>query len=118
MPYPEDVSTRTITGSFTSTDGSAAAGTVTFTPSGRILDADDTEIISGPVAETLDGSGEFSIELPCTDDRDLSPIGWYYTATVRISGARAYSFKFYLYSNIRRISESTKYFECYFIKIF
>ena len=112
MPYPEDVSTRTITGSFTSTDGSAAAGTVTFTPSGRILDADDTEIISGPVAETLDNSGEFSIELPCTDDRDLSPIGWYYTATVRISGARAYSFKFYLltgandvnFSNLDRVT--------------
>ena len=112
MPYPEDVSTRTIIGSFTSTAGTAAAGTVTFTPSGRILDADDAVIISDPQAETLDADGEFSIELPCTDDRDLSPIGWYYTATVRISGARAYSFKFYLltgandvnFSNLDRVT--------------
>ena len=96
MSYPPDVSTRIVFGKYTKVSGTAASGTITFTASNRIEDADDAVILSGPLSINLDTDGEFSVELPCTDDRDLSPRGWYYTARVRIRGARPYDFRFYL----------------------
>jgi len=96
MSYPNDVSVRTVFGQYLKSTGLAAAGTVTFTPSHRIEDANDATILSTPITVTLDTNGEFEIDLPCTDDLDLSPRGWYYTATIRIKGARPYSFRFYL----------------------
>src|SRR6056297_33119 len=96
MSYPQDVSTRNIVGQYTRDDGQAASGTVTFTASNRVEDENSATILSGPVSVTLDASGQFTVELPCTDDRDLSPRGWYYTARVRIRGARPYDFRFYL----------------------
>ena len=96
MSYPNDVSVRTVFGQYLKSNGLAASGTVVFTPSHRIEDANDATILSTPISVTLDADGEFSISLPCTDDIDLSPRGWYYTATIRIKGARPYSFRFYL----------------------
>jgi hypothetical protein len=91
MSYPNDVSVRTVFGQYLKSTGAAAAGTVTFTPSHRIEDANDATILSTPITVTLDANGEFEVDLPCTDDLDLSPRGWYYTATIRIKGARPYS---------------------------
>jgi hypothetical protein len=96
MPYSNDVSVRTVFGQYLKSSGLAASGTVTFTPSSRVEDALNATILSTPITVTLNATGEFTVSLPCTDDLDLSPRGWYYTATVRIRGARPYSFRFYL----------------------
>ena len=96
MTYPADVSTRLIYGTFLRSDGTAAIGSITISPSSRIEDADDATVLANPLVKTLDGSGYFELELPCTDDLDLSPRGWYYTARIRIQGAKPYSFNFYL----------------------
>jgi hypothetical protein len=96
MSYSEDVTTRTVFGKYTKVNGLAASGTITFSASSKIEDDSDAIILSGPIKLTLDADGEFSIDLPTTDNRKLSPIGWYYTARIRIYGGKAYDFKFYL----------------------
>jgi len=57
MPYPNDVSVRTVFGQYLKSTGAAAAGTVVFTPSHRIEDANDATILSTPISVTLDASG-------------------------------------------------------------
>ncbi len=96
MSFSPDVNTRNVVGQYLKSSGSPASGTVTFTASSRIEDANDAIIVSSPITATLDNTGSFSVELPCTDDLDLSPRGWYWTAKVRVSGRRATEFRFYL----------------------
>jgi hypothetical protein len=95
MPYSEDVVVRTVFGQFLSA-GSAASGSVTFTPSSAVQDEENATVLSAPILLTFDNTGSFTIDLPTTDNRRLSPFGWYYTARVRISGGKSYSFDFYL----------------------
>jgi hypothetical protein len=59
MSYPDDVSTRIVYGSYTKVSGVPASGTVSFTASSRVLDENDTVLLSGPIALTLDANGEF-----------------------------------------------------------
>ena len=99
MSYSEDVTTRTVKGQFTKVNGLPASGTVTFSASGKITDTNDAVILSGPIQLQLDNTGSFSIDLPTTDNRALSPVGWYYTVRVRVYGAKAYNFDFYLPDN-------------------
>ena len=96
MSYSPDVTVRTVYGQFLTVDGTAASGTVTFSASHKIEDDQDSIIFSAPVKLTLDSTGSFTIDLPTTDNRKLSPIGWYYTARIRVSAVKAYSFDFYL----------------------
>lgn len=96
MSYSADVTVRTVYGQFLTVDGTPASGTVTFSASHKIEDDQDAIILSAPIRLTLDGTGSFSVDLPTTDNRKLSPIGWYYTARIRVNGSKAYSFDFYL----------------------
>lgn len=96
MPYSPDVTTRTIYGQYLQPNGEPATGTITITPSTQVRDMSDAIILSRPIITTLDADGEFSIDIPCTDNINLSPINWYYTARTRTSGAQPTSFKFYL----------------------
>lgn len=96
MSYSPDVTVRTVYGQFLTVDGTAASGTVTFSASHKIEDDQDSIIFSAPVKLTLDSTGSFTVDLPTTDNRKLSPIGWYYTARIRVSAVKAYSFDFYL----------------------
>ena len=95
MPYSSDVVVRTVFGQFLSA-GSAASGSVTFTASSTVQDEQSAVVLSAPVLLTFDSTGSFTVDLPTTDNRRLSPFGWYYTARVRISGGKSYSFDFYL----------------------
>ena len=95
MSYSPDVVVRTVYGQFL-TAGSPASGSVTFSSSTTIQDDQDAIIFSTPVLLTFDNTGSFTIDLPTTDNRRLSPFGWYYTARVRVSGGKSYSFDFYL----------------------
>ena len=96
MSYPADMSTRTVVGTFLQPNGDTGTGTVTFTPSLRVTDRADAILMRAPAPVELNTDGYFAIELPCTDDRDLSPTDWYYTVRVRIRGARAFTYNLHL----------------------
>ena len=96
MSFSPDVNTRNVVGQYLKSTGAAASGSVVFTASSRIEDVDDATIVANPIVVNLDNSGSFTVELPCTDDLDLSPRGWYWTAKVRIKGRRTTEFRFYL----------------------
>ena len=96
MSYSPDVVVRTVYGQFLIGEGSPASGSITFSPSTTVVDSEDAIIFSSPVKLDFDQTGSFTIDLPTTDNRKLTPFGWYYTARVRVSGAKSYSFDFYL----------------------
>jgi len=96
MSFSPDVNTRNIVGQYLKSAGTAASGTVVFTASSRLIDDGDATIVANPLVVTLDNTGSFTVELPCTDDLDISPRGWYWTAKIRISGRRPKEFRFYL----------------------
>ena len=96
MPYPADVSTRVVTGSYITPASTPARGVITFTPTVTVVDDNDVVIIASPIAVTLNASGAFSVTLPCTDDVDLYPAGWAYQVTINIYGVAPFSFNTYL----------------------
>ena len=88
MPWPNDVVTRTVYGTYLTALGAPAKGRVTFTPTSRVVDINDSIIVEGTLAAELDATGSFSIDLPTTDNQLLSPINWAYKVSVRIYGVR------------------------------
>lgn len=92
MTWPNDVTTRVVTGTYVTPSGAAAKGRVTFTPTARVVDEDDAVIIEDTQTATLNSSGSFSIELPTTDNELLSPSGWAYEVSVRLYGVRPQKF--------------------------
>lgn len=96
MPYGPEISTRLVLGQYYALDGSAATGTITFVPSAQVKDSNGTTILSGLISVMLDDEGSFAVELPCTDDSDLTPSGWYYTVRTRTSGVAPTETKMYL----------------------
>jgi hypothetical protein len=96
MSYSPDVVLRTVYGQFLVGEGFPASGSVTFSSSTTVKDSLDAIIFSAPVPLTFDNTGSFSIDLPTTDNRRLTPFGWYYTVRIRVNGGKSYSFDFYL----------------------
>jgi hypothetical protein len=93
------MSTRTVVGTFIRPDGETQTGKITFIPSRDVRDASaggGASMMLVPVSVELNTNGYFEIELPCTDDRDLSPESWQYVARVRLEGTRPYTFRFEL----------------------
>lgn len=77
-----------VTGTWYTIDDEPATGSVTFRPSHWLVDPDtDTFVVPVDFVVTLDATGSIDIELPATDDPDLSPIGWSYLVTVQVVGA-------------------------------
>lgn len=77
MPLPSDMDTVTVTGTYVGVDGSPAQGSVTFTAVTRLRSAaTHTSILPSRVVGTLDGSGHLSVQIPATDDPDITPPGW------------------------------------------
>jgi hypothetical protein len=92
MPLPNDYNTVTVTGRYTYLNGEPAVGSVRFTGKGVAVSAEtETVILPGTVVATL-VNGEFSIELPATNDPDIQPNGWTYSVEERFSngGGRKY----------------------------
>lgn len=79
MALPGDITLVTVSGTYTQLDGSAAVGTVTFSTSQPLIDGTgDVVIPKGSVVATLDETGAFTVDLPATDDSDVSPTGFTY----------------------------------------
>lgn len=89
MPFPGDLTTRTVTGTFRWGNGAPQNGFVTFAPSTDLVDSTGHVIVPAlPVTGTL-YAGTLSISLLCTDNADISPSGWYWIVTVNIAGGPA-----------------------------
>ena len=88
MTWPNDVLTRTVTGTYLTALGQAAKGRVTFTPSTRVVDEEDAVVIEDPITAPLDANGSFEVELPATDNKLLSPQEWAYSVNVRLHGVK------------------------------
>ena len=86
MALPGDIFTITVTGTYLNPSGSAMTGTVTFTPSTPILVDTVGTVLLGGVGTTvsLNGSGAFSVVLPCTGQ--LTPANWSWKVTETIGG--------------------------------
>ena len=95
MTWPNDVITRTVTGTYYNSLGNPAKGRVTFTPTARIVDENDAVIVEDALTAPLDANGSFSIELPTTDNPLLYPSGWAYEVSIRIYGVKPQ--KLYVY---------------------
>lgn len=78
----------TLTGTYLLPDKTPAQGVVEIIPSERLIvdDAGDV-ILSGRVKATLDEAGHFSVNLPATDDTNLTPSGFGYTAAAKLHHA-------------------------------
>lgn len=87
-----DVVTRTVFGTYLSALGNPANGRVTFTPTTRVVDANDAVIVEGTLTAALDATGSFGIDLPTTDNPLLAPTGWAYEVSVRIYGVKPQKF--------------------------
>lgn len=96
MTWPNDVTVRTVTGTYLTAAGAAAKGRVTFTPTSRIVDEDDAVIIEDTLTANLNANGFFSIVLPVTDNPLLTPKNWAYKVSVRLYGVKPRSFTAFL----------------------
>lgn len=76
----------TITGTYESQAGAAAAGTVTFTLT-KPMQCGNVIINPAPITVTLDGSGHFSTTLAANDDTGTVPQDAQYGVTELITGA-------------------------------
>lgn len=82
---PVNVTTVNVTGHWTDLQGKDCTGTVTFDPAPcSLTDADESAFVQGPVTVPLIG-GRISVDLPCTTQKTLNPVGWTYLVTPRVS---------------------------------
>lgn len=82
MPLPASWTTVTVTGTYTRRDGTPAAGSVEFI-SPQVVVVDGETVVPHTIAAALDDTGSLSVDLPATDDPDISPTGWTYTVNER-----------------------------------
>lgn len=85
MSLPADWSTVRVTARYALRDGRVPTGSVTFS-SPQILRADGVIVMPADIVATLDADGAIDIQLPATNDPDVSPQGWAYTVQERIDG--------------------------------
>lgn len=79
MALPVNWSQIPVHGKYLTLLGAPASGKVTFSSSFSLRDAESNEIIIPVRIEaTLDSNGEFTVNLPATDDPDIDPSGWSY----------------------------------------
>lgn len=87
MPMPGNIVTITVTGTFLTPWGSPATGTVTFDPGAvTLIDSAGHAILASPVTVTLNGSGQISAVLACTDNTTLTGTPFTYSVEVALGG--------------------------------
>lgn len=91
MALPVEYDQVTVYGRYTYLSGEPVVGDLAF--SGKIFAtaaASHTTIVPSPITVRLDPDGQFSVQLPATDDPDVSPNDWTYTVTERFPGGRQF----------------------------
>lgn len=86
-----DLNFVTLHGKYEDYAGNPVSGSVVFTPATTLYDVgSDLILVPKSFSVTLAADGSFSIDLPATDDPDVTPTGWTYTVTENFaSGNRA-----------------------------
>lgn len=77
-----------LTHTFLNSDGTAAAGTITFILSGRMDNGGVSYMPDQPLVVTLDNTGSFSQTVPANDDLLTTPAGQLWYVTISLVGAR------------------------------
>lgn len=92
MTSVHDLNYITVHGKYESYLGTPLSGSVSFTPSTVLLDL-NADVIMMPVTftATLDSAGFFSIDLPATDDPDITPTNWSYAVQENVPSGRRYN---------------------------
>lgn len=91
MPLTPNLSTVTVGGQYVDVAGNPIAGQVRFTPRAVLIDGvADQVIIPRTVTVDLDATGTFTVELPATNDDDLSPVNWTYSVEEAFTGGRTF----------------------------
>lgn len=98
MPLPAAVSTGTVTGQLTRTNGDPASGSGYIKPRPRqLLDASDNVVLTSIRQDfELDVTGSFSIEVVATDDPDLNPVNFTLEVVVELDRQPNIKFDMYL----------------------
>jgi hypothetical protein len=89
-----NLNTVTVVGKYVLLNGQAASGTVTFKSTTVLVDAAAHEVVMPvDITASLDGTGSISLDLPATNDPDISPSNFTYTVVENITGTtgRTYS---------------------------
>lgn len=92
MSFPAGIATCTVTGTYLGGAGSGEPGYVIFQyPGFQLIDATDkVVIIAGDVVMAkLNHDGFFSVQLPYTDNPNVSPSGWSYQVFEELPGGSA-----------------------------
>lgn len=90
MALPANLSKVTVTGKYLQLDGAPAVGAVSFSIKQAVADGTgDVVLPKGGISVDLDTDGSFTVDLPATDDSDLSPTGWTYLVTERLTAPQA-----------------------------
>lgn len=94
MPWPVDLTTKTITSSYPN-NASGLSGWCSFTPTADLADSTGLAILrAAPMQVQVTAGVMAPIVLPCTDNADLTPSGWAWTVIENLQGAptRIWSF--------------------------
>ncbi len=93
MPLPSDLQTGRVEGHLVDAAGDAAQGSVTFSmrPLRLVSPGTKTIVIRKPITVALDADGIFGVDLPATDDPDITPIGFTYQVEVQLNGGGSYT---------------------------
>ena len=90
MALPLDLDLVNVRGRYVRLDNTAVTGTVSFAMTNVLTDpASLTTVLPATIVATLDPDGSFSIDLPASDDPDVSPTGWTYRVTENFTGGRS-----------------------------
>lgn len=82
-------STVTLTGTYQVFDQNPATGFVEIAPTVPLVtDSVGNVVIAGPIEITLGASGDFTVNLPATDDERLNPTGFLYTVTALLDNGK------------------------------
>jgi hypothetical protein len=88
MRLPEGMPTVVVTGQYLHPDGRPCHGTIIIEPEpAQLVSVEQGVIILGPAEAELDESGRFRLELLATDAPGITPPGWTYRVTERLSDA-------------------------------
>lgn len=90
---PEDLDLCRVTGRWVTTAGMPVRGSVRFVPlANRLVSpATATVVLPHPVVANLNEVGEIDIEIPATDDPDISPVGWTWEVTEEFPRGQRYT---------------------------
>ncbi|MFI9271877.1 hypothetical protein ACIGXM_14320 [Kitasatospora sp. NPDC052896] len=88
-PFPPGVASTVLTGRYVDPQGNPLQGSVTFTPPDALTLSGAHAMAQQPATVVLDANGQFAVGLIANDNSGMSPVGWTYRVTERITSPTA-----------------------------